>query len=117
HIPSVEEELQVRAVIQDAEERMVEIDATRARISRLLDELAQERVKIQEYTDLHRVMVAPVWNLPPEILSGIFISCLPHRLRYPHDITRASIRPSLLLASVNQHWRNVALSTPQLWTV
>lgn len=116
YVPSPEEEVQVRAIIQDAEQRTAEIDAASARIALLLEELSLERIRIQAYADQHRVMVAPVWNLPPEILSCIFVLSLPRRLGYPEDITRSSIKSTLLLAGVNQHWRYVALTTPQLWT-
>jgi hypothetical protein len=116
YVPSPEEEVQVRTVIQDVEQRTAEIDAASARIALLLEELSLERVRIQAYADQHRVMVAPVWNLPPEILSCIFILSLLRRLGYPEDITRSSIKSTLLLAGVNQHWRYVALTTPQLWT-
>ena len=114
HLPSAAEEIQIRHIIDEASTRVSEIDATSARINLILKELAAERKIIQEYADKHRVMVAPVWELPPEILSYIFVLCLPSRA--PLDIKRHSIRRSLSMTRINRHWRNVALGTPQLWT-
>ncbi|KDR78217.1 hypothetical protein GALMADRAFT_245275 [Galerina marginata CBS 339.88] len=114
HLPSPEEEVQVRHVIDEVKMRISEIDSTTKRIKLLLDELTQERAKIQDFGNKHRVMVAPVWDLPPEILSYIFILCLPRRP--PQEIKRSSLKRSFLLSRVNRHWRNVAKRTPQLWT-
>ncbi|KAJ7649376.1 hypothetical protein DFH06DRAFT_901717, partial [Mycena polygramma] len=58
-------------------------------------------------------VVYPVLTLPPEILSGIFVECLPtheHRAR-PFPVT-----PPLSLAQVCRHWRSIALLTSELWS-
>lgn len=114
HVPSVSEEVQIREIIGDAERRLAEIDTARGRIAQLLGELDQERIVVQEYAYNHRVMVAPIWYVPPEIISCIFTFCLPRDS--PQEITRSSIKSSLLVSAVDRNWRNIALSTPQLWT-
>ncbi|KAJ7175238.1 hypothetical protein C8R43DRAFT_872969, partial [Mycena crocata] len=58
------------------------------------------------------ILVYPVLTLPVEITSQIFLECLPQNGR---------VRPSphaapLLLAQICHHWRNIALSTCQLWS-
>ena len=114
HSPSPTEEIQIREIISQAESRINCIDVTAAKIQRLLSNLVEQRVKIQAYKDKHKVLVAPVWHIPPEILSYIFVLCLSHRP--PNEIKRSSLKRSLLLTRVNQYWRQVALSTPQLWS-
>ncbi|KAF8800295.1 hypothetical protein BYT27DRAFT_7117709, partial [Phlegmacium glaucopus] len=114
HSPSPTEEIQIREAISQAESRINGIDLTTAKIQLLLSNLAEQRVKIQAYRDKHKVLIAPVWDIPPEILSYIFVLCLSHRP--PNEIKRSSLKRSLLLARVNQYWRQVALSTPQLWS-
>ena len=114
HSPSPAEEIQIRDAISQVESRINSIDATTAQIQLLLSNLAEERAKVQAYRDKHKVLVAPVWHIPPEILSYIFVLCLSHRP--PNEINRSSLKRSLLLARINQYWRQVALSTPQLWT-
>ena len=112
--PSPMEEIQIREVISQAESRINDIDVTTAKIQQLLSNLAEQRVRVQTYRDMHKVLVAPVWHIPPEILSYIFILCLPYCP--PNEIKRSSLKSSLLLARVNRYWRQVALSTPQLWS-
>ena len=114
HVPSASEDIQIRGIIGDAERRLAEIDTAKARITQLLRELDQERTLVQEYAYNHRVMVAPIWLVPPEIISRIFTFCLPRQS--PQEITRSSIKSSLLVSAVDRNWRHIALSTPQLWT-
>ncbi|KAJ7619313.1 hypothetical protein FB45DRAFT_930423 [Roridomyces roridus] len=52
----------------------------------------------------------PIHRLPSEILSDIFIQCLPF---YSHP--DPSWAP-LLLAAVGGDWRRVAIATPRLWS-
>ena len=115
HLPSRSEVLEIRGIIRDADQRIAEIEATSQRIRLVLDHLAQERRTIEDFANKHRVMVAPVWSLPPEILSHIFFLCLPVRMDWA-EIKRSSLKNSIILAQVNRHWRSVALSTPKIWT-
>jgi len=114
-LPSRSEEVQIRGIIRNADQRIARIDATSHRIHLVLEQLAHERRIIQEFADKHRVMIAPVWELPPEILSYILLLSLPVRVDL-HEINRSALKGGLTVARVNRHWRNVAVSTPQLWT-
>ncbi|KAJ7619825.1 hypothetical protein DFH06DRAFT_914573, partial [Mycena polygramma] len=54
----------------------------------------------------------PVLTLPAEIVSCIFVACLPHH---------GPVRPSpssapLLLAQICQYWREITLSSCELWS-
>lgn len=53
----------------------------------------------------------PILQLPPEVLSEIFIECLPQYSAAP-----ASTRAPMLLAAICRDWREIALSTPFLWS-
>ncbi|KAJ7656792.1 hypothetical protein DFH06DRAFT_1328337 [Mycena polygramma] len=56
-------------------------------------------------------IVYPVLSLPPEIITQIFIECLP-----PHGRVRPSpIAPPLSLAQTCGVWREIALDTRELW--
>ncbi|KAF8207694.1 hypothetical protein K438DRAFT_1521965, partial [Mycena galopus ATCC 62051] len=51
----------------------------------------------------------PILDLPPELISLIFVHCLP---------SFAELHPSkapLLLAHICGAWRALALRTPELW--
>ncbi|KAF8152014.1 hypothetical protein K438DRAFT_1433339, partial [Mycena galopus ATCC 62051] len=55
--------------------------------------------------------VYPVLTLPNEVISMIFVHCLP-----AHGRVRPSPRRApLLLAQICTLWREIALSTGQLW--
>ncbi|KAJ7161461.1 hypothetical protein C8R43DRAFT_1105101 [Mycena crocata] len=53
-----------------------------------------------------------ILTLPPELLSEIFLHCLPDDEFISPDITTAP----LLLCGVCRRFRNVALGTPELWS-
>ncbi|KAJ7438119.1 hypothetical protein B0H11DRAFT_1935472 [Mycena galericulata] len=52
----------------------------------------------------------PISSLPPEIISKIFVHCLP-----PDDTPPAPQLAPLLIAQICRHWRAIALGTPELW--
>ncbi|KAF7353318.1 F-box domain-containing protein [Mycena sanguinolenta] len=58
---------------------------------------------------IDRPPVHPILSLPPELISLIFIHCLP-----PYAELRASKAP-LLLTRICGAWRALALRTPALW--
>jgi hypothetical protein len=56
-------------------------------------------------------LLSPVRRLPPELLGEIFRHCL------PQDYQEKGAHQAVMLPShVCKHWRDVALSTPALWT-
>ncbi|KAJ6606313.1 hypothetical protein DFH09DRAFT_5495 [Mycena vulgaris] len=54
--------------------------------------------------------LAPITVIPFEILSDIFIHCLPENSAFPN-----ATEAPLLLGQICSAWRYVALSTPMLW--
>ncbi|KAJ7113100.1 hypothetical protein C8R44DRAFT_984913 [Mycena epipterygia] len=64
-----------------------------------------ELQQLETYTD-------PGLALPPEIVSEIFVQFLP---RYPEHPPLLGIFSPLLLCRICRQWRQIALSTPNLW--
>ena len=60
---------------------------------------------------VHQGLVSCIRRLPPEILSEIFVMCLPPET---YIAPKTGVAP-LLLAGVCRRWRKVALGTPRLW--
>ncbi|KAJ7663134.1 hypothetical protein DFH06DRAFT_344885 [Mycena polygramma] len=94
-----------------------------ARMRADLDEVASEIARHRAYlkalegkqreleTELAQI-VYPVLTLPPEIVTQIFVACLPSHGRVrpsPHT-------PPLTLAQICRHWREIALSSSELWS-
>ncbi|KAJ7726619.1 hypothetical protein B0H16DRAFT_1471284 [Mycena metata] len=79
----------------------------------------QCRKYLEQLEDMERGVKAalaavkyPVLTLPNEITSRIFVGCLPND---GHVLPSPSAAP-LLLAQICRHWRQVALSTCELWS-
>ena len=74
-----------------------------------------------------RALLAPIRRLPAEILSEIFIHCVPCAAWVPYDgrnmvgmtplflLTTTQAAP-IILMHVCRQWRRVALDTPRLFT-
>ncbi|KAF7325392.1 F-box domain-containing protein [Mycena venus] len=61
---------------------------------------------------LHFAPIRRAPTLPPEILAEIFIHCLP----VSGLVTPDPAEPPLALCAICRWWREVALSTPRLWS-
>ncbi|KAJ7704604.1 hypothetical protein B0H17DRAFT_1193807 [Mycena rosella] len=69
----------------------------------------QEKDSVQGHLDAYRY---PVLTLPNEIMSEIFVHFLPV---YPYRSPLIGPRSPALLAQICRKWRDIALSTPELW--
>ncbi|KAJ7780989.1 hypothetical protein B0H16DRAFT_603789 [Mycena metata] len=94
-------------------------EVLRARYSELAWAIANQQTllnammaRLQELQTRLDSIVYPVLSLPPEITSGIFLHCTPEGYR---DVVDTSFAP-LLPMHVCRAWRQVAISTPALWT-
>ncbi|THU96893.1 hypothetical protein K435DRAFT_663697, partial [Dendrothele bispora CBS 962.96] len=76
-----------------------------------LERIECERRAIQELVDTHRASLAPARTVPDDVLSEIFMHCLPET----YNATRSLSEAPLLLGQVCRRWREVSLSTPRLW--
>ncbi|KAJ7086281.1 hypothetical protein C8R44DRAFT_752683 [Mycena epipterygia] len=100
--------LTTQSLREHQRERLAHLDRQLAQIKAYLVKVEAERQAVQN--DLNTI-VYPVLAIPNELTAKIFIYCLPdHRRVRP----LASAAP-LLLAQVCRQWRDVALSTGDLW--
>ncbi|KAI5822706.1 hypothetical protein K523DRAFT_421878 [Schizophyllum commune Tattone D] len=74
-------------------------------------DLSTMRRRLLRQLGLHRSLIAPVWRLPPELLSDIFL-----HYKALHDDRSACAHFMARLAHVCFVWREVARDTPALWT-
>ncbi|KAJ6453416.1 hypothetical protein C8R47DRAFT_1204172 [Mycena vitilis] len=73
--------------------------------------LVPEMVEPPHYRDFlpDQTRISVVSAIPPEILSEIFLCCLPFRP------TPSQTEAPLLLGRICANWRQIALTTPSLW--
>ncbi|KAK7438026.1 hypothetical protein VKT23_018194 [Stygiomarasmius scandens] len=102
----------VHGMLSEPLEKLGQLDSEIAHLEAVLANLRQERDDVQKYVDAHQRLLSPSLRIPSEILSEIFVRCLPED-RNP--VCSASQAP-LLLGLICRSWREVCLSTPRLWT-
>ena len=84
------------------------------------DELAEldallERIKLKRLNakrKINRLHSSIIRRLPPDVMSTIFEFCLPY-FRYHHD---QFLDSPLSLGVICSYWRDIAWSTPSLWS-
>src|SRR3984885_8964598 len=87
---------------------------TNSSISQLdvhINALLLRRRALCNYRQMLVTLLSPVRRLPPELLGEIFRYCLPQNY---HE--KGAHKAVMLPSHVCKHWRDVALSTPTLWT-
>ncbi|KJA24820.1 hypothetical protein HYPSUDRAFT_135483, partial [Hypholoma sublateritium FD-334 SS-4] len=58
-----------------------------------------------------RALLSPFRRLPDDIISEIFVGCLPVH----HNPVIDPRQPPLLLSLISRRTRSIALATPRLW--
>ena len=85
-------------------------------------EALSERLRLRRYNlkgKINRFHSSIIRQLPPDVTSTIFDFCLPD-LTENHDqlssFTKEDLSIPLSLGAICNHWRNIAWSTPSLWS-
>ncbi|KAG2066653.1 hypothetical protein BDR04DRAFT_1121001 [Suillus decipiens] len=73
--------------------------------------LVEEKTKISQSNNSHRQFSSAIWRLPTEILAEIFSYCVPE----DGDWAPSPYLAPMLLTTVCQRWREVAVDMPSLW--
>ncbi|KAJ7609049.1 hypothetical protein FB45DRAFT_374065 [Roridomyces roridus] len=77
-------------------------------------ELAYTQAVVSNTTARSLSIVSPLRRVPPEILSEIFVWTQP----LPADLGgRPELKTRWLITQVSRRWREIALSTPSLWSL
>ncbi|KAK7001449.1 hypothetical protein R3P38DRAFT_3049181, partial [Favolaschia claudopus] len=77
-----------------------------------IEKLEETRRELSTYVDAHKALISPIRRMPPDILSEIFIACLPtHR-----NCVMSATEPPVLLGRVCSSWRALSMETPRLWS-
>lgn len=83
-----------------------------------VDVIEGHQTVISSKIDAHRALSSPALRLPPELLSEIFLECLPEGIPYLKcsGYWRSKHEAPVKLGRICRAWRQTALSTPQLWS-
>ena len=90
-----------------------QLDNDIAHVQFVLNELLRNRKELDEYCRDHKPLLSLIRQFPPELLSHIFLLSLP---TLGADSVMPFRRAILLPGQVCKYWRDVALSTPKLWS-
>ncbi|KZP06924.1 hypothetical protein FIBSPDRAFT_804459 [Athelia psychrophila] len=99
----------VRAFIERAQERLVHCFDHRAALD--AQAMSQVALRLQQYISQHQALISPLRRFPPEVLSEIFLHLTP---RYNNDVGRDDL--PIFLGGICNYWRQIALSSPRLWS-
>ncbi|KAK7032419.1 hypothetical protein VNI00_013167 [Paramarasmius palmivorus] len=84
-----------------------DLEVCETHIAKLID----QRAKLQRTIGRCQSLLAPVNDVPTEILASIFEFCCHENVVHP-----AVDSSALILSKVCHRWRQVALSTPKIWS-
>ncbi|KAK1224887.1 hypothetical protein PQX77_012200 [Marasmius sp. AFHP31] len=107
YVPSNMERRSLWGLLREPEEQIRQLNEEICR-------LQAKRQKLKRFVDLHRALLSPSRRVPVDIWRLIFIDCLPSD---SYGFCTPMIRSApLLLTTICRLWREIALTTPNLWT-
>ncbi|KAJ7609099.1 hypothetical protein FB45DRAFT_1067125 [Roridomyces roridus] len=106
----------IQSVVSDSGARLDYLDSEISRLQDRLDQLQGERTRLSAYHSLNTSILSPLRRMPPEILVQIFVWTLPTSHERSGDVYDTQRSP-WTLAQVSSRWREIALSTPSLWSM
>ncbi|KAK7031755.1 F-box domain-containing protein [Favolaschia claudopus] len=98
-----------RAFIAEKDTQIFQLEAQISALQRSLSSLQADKRTVQQRLDSYQY---PVLTLPNEIVSEIFLRCLPP---YPTPPPLVGILSPTFLTQICRQWREVSHATPRLW--
>jgi F-box-like len=112
YIPSMAERQEIAEYVTTVNEELSELNTKITEMRTALMQVTRTRDRLQTAVNQHQALISPLRRLPPELLQVIFVWCLPsHR----NAVMHASEAP-VLLGRVCSEWRQISLSTPEVWS-
>ncbi|KAJ7154905.1 hypothetical protein C8R43DRAFT_1000684 [Mycena crocata] len=99
------------AEIEDTQRELASLSTELGRLEELIRDLSARRDEIWKSIELKQALIAPVRQIPDDVLQDIFLACLPtHR-----NAVMSTTESPLLLGRICSSWRALALATPRIW--
>ncbi|KAF9052553.1 hypothetical protein BDP27DRAFT_1195346, partial [Rhodocollybia butyracea] len=113
HVPSPAELDQLKDLLVEPQHELKRMELEISRLQSLLDALLSEKNGVEAYIEAHRTLMSPIRRIPSKTLGEVFMHCLPSDT-HPFAVRDLKEAP-LLITTICQHWRRVAIDTPILW--
>jgi hypothetical protein len=107
-----EEEAEVRRTTGESFNQLQAVKSETARLHERLVVLRQRKKNMEYFIKVHQGLLSPIRRVPPDVLQEIFWRCLPTA----HNSVLSFKQAPLVFGLVCRRWRQVAYSTPKLWT-
>ncbi|KAJ7593680.1 hypothetical protein C8J56DRAFT_853406, partial [Mycena floridula] len=113
----------IQSFISDAEKEVTRCSDEISRLRAIIDKVEKHQAKRSHEIFVHQSSIAPIRRLPPELLALTFSffcnvdfwDCEPFKSKRDR-ISGSLFREPFVIATVCSHWRNIAVSTPSLWS-
>lgn len=113
YTPSPHEASIIQSTLSQVHRDIAQLDDRLIHLNHDQELLSSKREALVTYAAKHATLLCPIQRLPYELLADIFIRCMPPKVRWPS--TRAKLH-TVAPSHTCRRWRNVALSTPALWS-
>jgi hypothetical protein len=112
YAPSGAEVDQIHQVIAKPLNDISQLTEKIACLQAIIDDLSRERDELSRFVEDHRALLSGARRLPHELVQEIFMWCLPN----DRNPVMSSDEAPILLGRICKLWRQISLSTPQLWS-
>jgi hypothetical protein len=110
--PSARERVLIRDAISNAQSLLSQLDVE---MQETMRKFQKEHQALNRYAKMHKRLLSPERRIPAEILSAIFVHCLPERWQDRSVSSLGAKAVPVLLCQVCSYRRSVAISEPKLW--
>ncbi|KAJ7767218.1 hypothetical protein B0H16DRAFT_1366539 [Mycena metata] len=111
-VPSDMDCQRIRELLAGPQAEAAKITGEILRLQSLISELAKKRDDLHDFIDPLVALISPARRLPDDVVAEIFTASVPLDRNAVIDGTKSP----LLLCHICRAWRNLAISTPRLWT-
>ncbi|KAJ2930329.1 hypothetical protein H1R20_g6784, partial [Candolleomyces eurysporus] len=95
------------------DERQKSVDT----LDREIEALTKRRDEHAKFVKEHSALLSPIRRVPNDILSLVFLACLPHNSPSRRLTRLSAVHPALVVSHVCQRWRQLSFNTPLLWSI
>ncbi|KAJ7490855.1 hypothetical protein FB451DRAFT_1221262 [Mycena latifolia] len=112
YVPSHREMAQLLDLLAEPMNELARLDTQLNEMEASILQLKVTRCALKAAIDAHQALMAPLRRIPQDVLGEIFVACLPTA----HNALLDPDEAPLLLGRICRQWRNVAYSTPRIWS-